>query len=201
MIDLDVFNKMNKDEIDMLLKNIGARKLKFKKDSLIFSHPNDNELMGIILSGKVNVIKYDYDGNKIIIDYLEYNSIIGKPFIYSNDISIIASCDSEILFVDYNLIIKNQIINENIINIILLEIAKRNERIELLSKKTIRDKILSYFNMMTEKLGKKYFYLPMTYIDLANYLLIDRSAMMRELKKLKNEKIIFIKDKKISLIK
>jgi CRP-like cAMP-binding protein len=201
MTELSIFKNMNKDEINIFLQKIGARKLIFKKDELVFSHLSDNELTGIILYGKVNVIKYDYNGNKIIIDYLGYNSVIGKPFTYSNDISIVASSDSEILFLDYDLIIQNNNISCNIIDIISLDIARKNERIELLSKKTIREKILSYFNMMAYKNKKKSFYLPMTYIDLANYLLVDRSALMRELKKLKNEKYIIIKDKVISLLK
>ena len=63
-------------------------------------------------------------------------------------------------------------------------------RIELLSKKTIRDKLVSYFKILSENTFSKTFTLPLSLTDLADYLSIDRSAMMRELKTLKDEGFI-----------
>ena len=201
MKELSIFKNMNDEEIAILLKNIEARKIFFNKDELIFSNLYDNDLTGIIIYGSANIIKYDHDGNRIIIDNLEGNSIFGKPFIYHDkDISIVSSSESLILFVDYNLLINNPIIINNIINIMSHEISKMNERIELLSKKTIREKLLSYFNMISKKKNRKTFNIPITYIELADFLSIDRSAMMRELKKMKSEKIIIVNEKKITLL-
>ena len=149
MENLSIFNNMNEEEISLFLKDVHARKISFKKDELIFSNLIDNDLTGIILSGSVNIVKYDNNGNRIIINSLDNNSIIGKPFVfYDKDISVISSCESIILFIDYNLLINNSIINHNIINILSLEVSKMNERIELLSKKTIRERLLSYFDMI-----------------------------------------------------
>ena len=201
MKDLSIFKNMNEEEISLFLKNVGARKISFKKDELVFSNLNFNDLTGIIIYGSVNVIKYDNKGNRIIINHLESNSIFGKPFIYyDKDISIVSSCESLILFIDYDLLIKNNIIINNIINIMSEEISKMDKRIELLSKKTIREKLLDYFSIITNNKKKVSFNLPITYIELADYLSIDRSAMMRELKKMKNEKIIEITDKKITIL-
>ena len=201
MKELSIFRNMSEEDILNHLKNIGARKLYFNKDELIFNNLCDNDLTGIIIYGSANVIKYDFDGNRIIIDNLECNSIFGKPFMYPDkDISIISSCESLIMFVDYNLLINNPIIVNNIINIMSHEILNKNERIELLSKKTIREKLLSYFNMISKRKNKKTFSMSITYIELADFLSIDRSAMMRELKKMKNEKIITVNEKKITLL-
>ncbi len=201
MKELSIFKNMSEDEITNYLKNIGARKLHFNKDELIFNNLYDNDLTGIIIYGSANVIKYDLDGNRIIIDNLECNSIFGKPFLYHDkDISIVSSSESLIMFVDYNLLINNPIIINNIISIMSHEISKINERIELLSKKTIREKLLSYFNMISKSKNRKTFNIPITYIELADFLSIDRSAMMRELKKMKSEKIIMVNEKKITLL-
>ena len=148
-MELSIFKNMNNDEINLFLKQIGARKLLFKKDQLIFSKLEDNDLMGIILYGTANIIKYDYNGNRIILSNLEYNSIFGRPFLYyDNDINIVASSECEILFIDYNLLINNTDyfeIKNNIINILVNSIMHINERVEILSKKTIREKLLCYF--------------------------------------------------------
>ena len=145
------------------------------------------------------------NGNKIILTNLEYNSILGKPFLYyDNDINIVAASECEILFIDYNLLMKDddyKTIRNNIIDILVSSIAKINERVEILSKKTIREKLLCYFNILSKKKKSKTFNMPITYIELAEFISVDRSAMMRELKKLKNEKIISNNEKKITLIK
>ncbi len=74
-----------------------------------------------------------------------------------------------------------------------------NERIEVLTKKTIRDKLLTYFNLLNKKQLTKVITLPFSLTDLADYLSIDRSAMMRELKNLKEEGLVEQKGKRIQL--
>ena len=206
MNELSIFKNMKEEEISLLLKNIGARKIKFKKDQLIFSTLDNDGFIGIILYGNANIIKYDFNGNKTIIDTLEYNSILGRPFSnYDNDVSIMASSECEILFLDYNDLLQNDkwhlIINNNIIEILSEIISKLNERVELLSKRSIREKLLCYFGLLAKKRKRKSFSLPLTYIELANYLSIDRSAMMREIKKMKQDGIISTDGNKITLIK
>ena len=77
---------------------------------------------------------------------------------------------------------------------------EKNERIEILTKKTIRNRLLEYFTIMSNKHGTKFIYLPFNYTDLADYLAIDRCAMSRELKNLKEEGFIEIKGKRITLL-
>ena len=77
---------------------------------------------------------------------------------------------------------------------------KLNSRIELLTKKNIRDKLLTYFNILSSRSFSKTFSLPFSLTDLADYLSVDRSAMMRELSHLKNEGFIEKKGNKITLL-
>lgn len=72
----------------------------------------------------------------------------------------------------------------------LNKVIELNTRVELLSKRTIREKLLGYFNVISSKNMGKTFQLPFSLTDLADYLSIDRSAMMREIKLLKEEKLI-----------
>ena len=80
-------------------------------------------------------------------------------------------------------------------NLVLTKVSDLNLRIELLSQKTIRDKLLSYFRILSENNFSKTFVIPFSLTDLADYLSIDRSAMMRELKMLKEDGIIKKLDK------
>ena len=204
MKELSIFENITESEINDILRSLGARRITFKKDHIILSSLYENDLIGIVLSGTVNIIKYDYFGNRYILDDLDYNSMFGRPFLYMDkDISVVAATDCEILFLDYDNLLENNIkyekINSNLNKIVSLKISELYERVEILSKRTIREKLLCYFNMIAKKKGKKTFILPITYIELADYLSIDRSAMMRELKKLKEAKIINSNGKKITI--
>ena len=205
MKELSIFENINELEINDILKSLGARRISFKKDHIILSSLYENDLIGIVLSGTVTILKYDYFGNRYILDDLDYNSMFGRPFLYMDkDISVVAATDCEILFLDYDNLLENNIkyekINSNLNKIVSLKISELYERVEILSKRTIREKLLCYFNMIAKKKGKKTFVLPITYIELADYLSIDRSAMMRELKKLKDAKLINSNGKKITIL-
>ena len=94
----------------------------------------------------------------------------------------------------YNTFIKN------LIKVLYSKIKEFNNRIEILTNKTIRDKLLAYFKIMTKNNNSRIIYLPFNYSDLADYLAINRSAMAREMKTLKDEGLIETKGKKIKLL-
>ena len=204
MNELSIFKNLSNEEISEILKSIGARRISFEKDHIIFSKLAEDDLIGIILSGTANILKYDYFGNCNIIDNLEYDSIIGKPFSYFDDDAVVmATSDCEILFLDCNYIVNNYekypVINNNISKILSNKINRLYERVEILSKRTIRDKLLCYFRLIAKKRGRNTFNLTITFSELANFLSVDRSAMMREIKKLKNDGLITSNGKKITL--
>ena len=205
MYELSIFKNMSVSEIDDTLKSIGARLISFKKNHIIVSGLVEDDLIGIIISGKASIITYDYSGNRDIIDNLEYDAIFGKSFSYlSSESSVIATTNCEVLFLDYHLLTNNSSkydkINYNINRLLINKIYQLHEKIEVLSKRTIRDKLLCYFTNISKKRGRKSFNLPITYMELADYLSVDRSAMMREIKKLKNDKIITADSKKITIL-
>ena len=87
---------------------------------------------------------------------------------------------------------------KNLLDITTDIINERNNHIQILTKRSIRDKLLEYFNL-NKTPGSKILYLPSTITDLANYLAIDRSAMSRELKNLRDDGFIETKGKRIYL--
>ena len=204
MYELSIFKNMTSNEIDNALKSLGARRISFRKEHIIVSNLVDDDLIGVIINGQASIVSYDYFGNRDIIDNLEYDAVFGKPFSYiSNDVSIIAATDCEVLFIDYHLLMKDSKYDQikyNINRLLTNKIYSLYEKIEILSKRTIKEKLLSYFNNLSRKYNKKTFNLPITYIELADYLSVDRSAMTREIKKLKDEKKIKTDGKKITIL-
>ena len=91
-------------------------------------------------------------------------------------------------------------VSNNLSELFLDEIIRLNLRVELLTKRNTRDKLLSYFDILSKSSMRKTFTLPYNYTDLADFLSVDRSAMMRELKLLIDEGFVEKNGSKITLL-
>lgn len=203
---MNLFENINSKTKEKILKSLEANTYAFKKDTTILSTIKTENIIGILISGYIQIIKTDYNGNITIIEKLEENSIFGTMFsnIANNEYQIITKEDTKIIIIDYDRILTqtttlNPQFIQNLLKIISIKISEKNERIELLTEKTIRNKLLKYFQILAKKTGSKNIYLPFTYTELANYLSVDRSALMRELKNLKDDNIINYNNKNIKL--
>ena len=70
------------------------------------------------------------------------------------------------------------------------KVMRLTEKVDILSHRSIRGKLLCYFRILSTQAGSPVFPLPFSLMALANFLCVDRSAMMRELKKMKEEGIL-----------
>lgn len=203
------FYNISKKNKFKILKILKSYTVKYKENKTILeSIKADNEI-AIVSEGYVQIIRNNYNGTQNIIEELYENDIISSSSVYfdNNDYEIIAKDETELIIISLNEIINfeenNRLFNQFIKNLFCIineKMEEKNERIEILTKKTIRNKLLEYFNITSKKNGSKYIYLPFNYSDLAEYIAVDRSAMSRELKYLKDEKIIEIKGKRITLL-
>jgi len=207
---INLFHNINEKDQEKLLRLLEASTYTFKKDTTIFSNLRDENIIGIIVSGYIQIVRNDYNGNRTIIEELEENSIFGSMLssISNKEYDIVTKEDSRIIVIEYDRIIEGvkshysfytQFI-QNLLQLISDKINEKNDRIEILTKKTIRNKLLEYFSIVSKRHGSKNIYLPFTFTELADYLAVDRCAMSRELKNLKDEGFIEIKSRKITLL-
>ena len=199
----------NKNKIK-LLKNLGADTLHYTKNESVIRLFKDDNIINFIVKGNVKVVLNNINGNQIVTEDLYDGDVFSSTINYidENETDAIATENTEIISINqkdiidfkdnsksyYNIFIKNLFI------IMTKKISERNERIQILTKKTIRYRLLEYFEIMRKKNNSLNIYLPYNYIDLAAYIAVDRSAMSRELSNLKDEGFINIKGKKITIL-
>ena len=107
MNDLKIFENIDISDIERMMKCFEAKRITYKKDRTILSNMINLKVIGIMIEGTANMIRYDYNGNRTILEKLERDSVFGEVFSYlGNDISIVATSDCEILFIDYQHLIK-----------------------------------------------------------------------------------------------
>ena len=207
---INVFENISEKSQEKILKIMRGYEINILKDKKIVDYFNDDDEIGIILEGRIQVIQNNYNGTKTVIDDLSENNLIGCKYTYlkNEEYEIVAKENSKLIIISYseirnmadttdkslNIFIKNLLFATNEI------LESKVERIEVLTQKTIRSKLLEYFNVNSKKNGSRYIYLPFNFSDLATYLAVDRSAMTRELGYLKDEGFITVKGKKITLL-
>jgi len=190
-------------------KNV--QKKSFRKNQTITTYIQKRNQVCIILNGEADLVRYDLNGNKSIIEHFTKNDIFGEAFYIvttNNELSVEAKKNCEVLFFIYDNIHQkcrinckfHQTLSENFSNLILNKVMDLNTRVEILSKRSIREKLRTYFNILSTRNLSQTFSLPFSLTDLADYLSVDRSAMMRELKSLKDEGFIEKNGNRLTLL-
>ena len=86
-----------------------------------------------------------------------------------------------------------------ILQIISQKTLLLSQRVEILSCRSIREKLLHYFALCSHRQASDTFSLPLSMSALAEYICADRSAMTREMSRLKKEGILSVQGRKITL--
>ena len=205
----NLFENISEKNLLKLKIILKANTIRYRKNVNILSNVNRSDFIAIIDSGSINFIYTDYDGNKSILEELNKGEIFGSltSTIHSDEITCITKEETQITYIEYDEITNNEIIKndyyiifiKNLIRILSEQLSTRNRRIELLTKKTTRDKILIFLKQESQRKKNKTFFLKTTYTEMANYLSVDRSAMTREMKYLKEEGFIDTNGKQITI--
>lgn len=198
--------------IEEMRKNCGLTEVrKFKKNEIITTYLLKRNQIHILLKGEAYLARYDREGNRRIIYYLKKNDLFGEAFykIHTDrELFVVAKKDCEVLFLPYDNIENCNIdcmfhitLLKNLPDLILHGVEDINYRTELLTNKTIKEKLLTYLNHLSIENNSKSFEIPISFLELADYLVIDRTAMMKQLKKMSEEGIIKKNKNKITLLK
>ena len=208
---MNPFDGLNRSQISKLFELLDVHIYKYKKNEEILPTIKQGNIICIVMDGSAQIIYIEYNGNEIIVDNLSKDSVFGTNMTGTNNDNceiISKEENTQVLVIDYNKLINPKNIDHNYFNIFfrnLFDITNNkfkdtNERIKILEKKQIRDKLLDYFEIQYKKTHSKFIYLPFSLKDFADYIAVNRSAMFRELRHLKDDKFIEIKDRRITLL-
>lgn len=206
----NLFENINEQNIRKIKRFLMASTMKYPKGVNILSNVNQDDFIAIVDHGSVQFIATDYDGNKSIIEDIPEGGMFGSLTfpIHNEEVSCITKEITEITYIEYDSITNDEISKtdsyiifiKNLIKILSDQVGEKNTRIEILTKKTTRDKLLEYFKSQAKEKGNKTFTIPMSFTELANYLSVDRSAMTREISYLRDDGIIKTNGRRITLL-
>lgn len=165
--------------------------------------------VGILLAGTVLLENSNQDDQRRILDYYEAGDLLSKRCFPDNrhvDYYLITRTKCQVAFFPYNKVLemleKEDAQAEGAGGYLLLEAGRRAlVHVDILGQRTLRQKLLTYFSYLNSQKGENSFALPFSLTDCADYLAADRSAMMRELGRMKAEGILEMDGRKVTLLR
>lgn len=197
-----LFNQIEDENLLRMLSCFGAKVEFFDKKYTIFAEGTRAKHIGIVLSGSAQVIQMDYYGNRSILLGVEPSEMFGEAFacaeVNSMPVAVVANEPSEIMLIDCNHILhtcnNNCGFHQQIIFNLMKNLATKNimfqQRIEITSKRSTREKLMTYLMFQAKKMKSSSFDIPFDRQELADYLEVDRSGLSAEISKLRKEGII-----------
>lgn len=185
-----------------MLGCIGYHISTYQKGEVVAFEAENIKHIGIILSGRVDMVKEDLWGNKTMLLRAGKDEMFGETFACGEDnlsvVTFVVSEDAKILFLPFDRVMHSctmacvfhHRLIENMVHIIANKNRDLMRKVEVVSKRTIREKILTYLSIQAQTQNTRYLQIPLGRVELAEYLCVDRSALTRELAKMKDDGLI-----------
>lgn len=185
-----------------LMGCLGAKLMSFEKKYTIFTEGSRAKYLGIILSGSAQIIQLDYYGNRSILSVIEASELFGEAFACAEleaiPVSVVANEACDVLLIECERILhtcsKACGFHQRLIFNLMKDIATKaimfQQKIEIVSKRSTREKLLAYLDIQSKKAGSRSFDIPFDRQELADYLEVERSGLSAEISKLRKEGIL-----------
>lgn len=197
-----LFANISDENLIPILSCLGATVAKYEKKETIFSEGEPAKYIGIVLSGAVQIVQVDYFGNRNIVANVEVTELFGESFVCAGIVAIpvdvVAREDTEVLLIDCLRITQTcsnacEFHRQMIYNLMKM-IARKNivfhQKIEIVSKRTTREKLMTYLIMEAKKNKSTAFEIPYDRQELADFLGVDRSGLSATIGTLCREGVI-----------
>lgn len=197
-----LFDGIRPEDRNAVLGCIGYHIGTYKRGDIVAFEAENIKHIGILLSGSVDMIKEDLWGNKTMLVRSHKDEMFGETFACGEDnqsvVTFLVSEDAKILFMPFDRAMHSctmacafhQKLIQNMVHIIANKNRDLMRKVEVVTKRSIREKLLTYLSIQAQTQESRYVEIPLGRGELAEYLCVDRSALTRELAKMKEDGLI-----------
>lgn len=198
----ELFRGVQENDLENMLKCLVATEKRYDKNQIIIMAGTTLSSVGIVVEGNAQILREDTEGNRAILSDLRVGDLFAEAYVAAGarevPITVVAISPCNIVWIPFSKVVVrcsftcsfHRVLIENMLRVIAEKNILMNEKMRLLSCKTTREKLLTYLADYSEQIGKKTFKIPFSRGELADFLCVDRSAMSRELGKLKEEGLV-----------
>ena len=206
-----LFEGLDETGLGRMLRSMQAEKQACERGEMIHAAGRPMKRFGILLRGAVQVCVDDIEGNRMIMAEVAPGSSFGESLCFlrtkESPIYIYASEESEVLwlYTDGMYSASGDPFQTELQRRFTAALAAKaltmNNRIQVLSKLSLRGKLTTYFTELAAAQGSNVIRLPMNRDDTAAYIGANRSALSRELARMKAEGLIDYRKNEVRIIR
>lgn len=197
-----LFYGVDNNDISAMLDCLGAKLFAYKKGEYVLRQGEELDGIPILVKGKLLIQNEDYWGNRSILGNIDVGEMFGEAYAALGSGSllndVISVEDSAVIFFDVKRIINtcssacrfHTIAVQNLFFAISEKNRKLVQKLGHMSKRSTREKLISYLSQEAKKHNRSHFEIPFNRQQLADFLSVDRSAMSNELCKMRDEGLI-----------
>lgn len=197
-----LFQGIQQEEMEAMLGCMGAKARGYRRGEYIFLAGNPANRVGVLLAGEASVLREDVLGNRSILAKLSPGEAFGEVFACAGvqvlPVSVYADSDCEALLMDYRKLLTScgsacafhARLVQNMLRLLAGKTLQMNQKMEVLSARSIREKLMAYLLQAAGRAGGVSFRIPYNRQELADYLAVDRSALSRELGLMQREGLL-----------
>ncbi|HIR75796.1 MAG TPA: Crp/Fnr family transcriptional regulator [Candidatus Choladousia intestinipullorum] len=197
-----LFQGISETEIEPMLSCLSAVTCSYEKGEFVFRQGEQITGIAVLLSGCVHIQKEDYWGNLSILNEITEGEVFGEVYACLGNEELlnhaVAVKPSVVLFMDVNRVLTvcpsacrfHGLLIRNLLNVMAFKNKMLTQKLQHMSQRTTREKLLSYLSEQSLKAGSPSFTIPFNRQQLADFLAVDRSAMSNELGKMRDEGLL-----------
>ena len=203
-----LFQDLSEAELDTLAAAGHLRTRQFAKHEVIFRAGSCVREIGIVLRGSVHIENLDLWGTKSILSSAGAGQAFAETYALCGDVMMVdavAAEECEVLFVNISAFSGGApgTVHEKLLRNLLTVSMRKNlslsQRIFCRTPKTVRGRLLTYFSAQAARCGRMAFEVPFNRQQMADYLNLDRSALSKELCKMRDEGLLTFEKNRFAL--
>ena len=207
-----LFQDIAEEDLQKMLTCLGARVEVFDKKYTIFAEGSPATYIGVMLSGSAQILRMDYYGNRSILGTVHPAEVFAEAFACAGErtlpVSVVANEPCEVMLIDCSHILRtcsnhcvfHQQLIYNLMRDLAVKTIQFHQKLEITSKRTTRDKLMTYLHAYAGQVGSDHFEIPFDRQELADYLEVDRSGLSAEISKLRGEGVLESSKKSFTLL-
>ena len=208
-----LFHGLSEEEISQALRELRAQEKQYGKDTLILSAGQTTERMGLVLKGSVTIESNDLWGNRTILSHVGEGGVFAETYAWLCDevvlVDVVANEECRILFLTVANLRGPSLAREpwaakltaNQLSISAQKNLALAGRSFHTAPKSARARIMAYLNTVALQKQSREFDIPFDRQQLADYLNLERSAMSKELGRMRDEGLIRTQKNHFALLK
>lgn len=197
-----LFDDIDCQDLKGFLSCLGARAVPVKKGQTIFREGEPAGAIGIVAAGSVQLVREDYYGNRSVVGHVGPAQLFGEAYAFSTagtlPVTVVAQEEGAVVMLDGLKItgrcsnacsFHNQVIF-NLLRLVSNKNLMLHQKIEVTSRRTTREKLMTYLLHQAKLQGSNSFTIPYDRQALADYLEVDRSGLSAEISRLRREGVL-----------